>query len=62
MIEGTPPLRVIAGGSDTPERRIALALSILAHRPWCGADSLHVREVEQALLGGSIGDILGGRR
>lgn len=29
-------------GNDNPEQRIALALSILQHRPWAPEDSRHV--------------------
>lgn len=64
-----PPLHPLAspypkeGHMDPTDaaQRIALALSILAHRPWCGADVWHAQEVEQALQGGSIDEILGGR-
>lgn len=37
--------------------RIALALSILSHRPWCPACAGHARQARQALEGASIDQI-----
>jgi len=48
-------------GSENPERRIALALSILQHRPWAPEDYRHVTETIAALNGQSIEQIARGR-
>ena len=48
-------------GSENPELRIALALSILQHRPWAPEDRRHVAETIAALNGQSIEQIARGQ-
>ncbi len=48
-------------GSENPERRIALALSILQHRSWAPEDYRHVTETIAALNGQTIEQIARGR-
>ncbi len=48
-------------GSENPEHRIALALSILQHRPWAPEDCRHVAETIAALNGQSIEQIARGQ-
>ncbi len=47
-------------GSDSPEHRIALALSILQHRSWAPEDCRHVAQAIAALNGQSIEQIANG--
>lgn len=62
-----------AAGRDTPPYlpdprpdqwvlwgRLRLALSLLSHRPWCDQCAPHARQVEQALNGASVDQMIEG--
>ncbi len=54
-----PPL---FGESVPAGEALALARSILSHRPWCTSCGPHAREAADALEGATIGQILAGRK